>query len=78
MLTLVCLVTRQQLLNHPPEDYAAAFDEDHHHSNECVSLHDNINSLVFIGLDIKQSPNAHVCYIMYYTHHFSLAMPHIV
>ena len=32
------LVARQQLLNHPPEDYAATFDKERHHGDDTVSL----------------------------------------
>lgn len=36
---LVCdLVSRQHLLNHPPEDYAATFDEDTRHGDDTVSF----------------------------------------
>ena len=32
-----CSVARQQMLNHPPEEYAEAFDDKHHHGNDQVS-----------------------------------------
>ena len=50
---IYCFVTRQQFLKHPPEDYAATFDEACHHSNDHVSQSGHYNIIITKTFIIK-------------------------